>query len=136
MLVDYRKFERKLKWKEFFSGKEEEVPNDWKPKEKTNLPPKSSNNLKNFLSGIKSELIGTEFNKAQSYLPKDKEEAIKTLVTLQKNSCFCVFYGPVESSSNAGGSTTSTSDVDNRRFQHPASSIVDRRSTNFFFLSS
>jgi hypothetical protein len=28
--------------------------------------------------------------------------------------------GPIESSSNAGGSTTSTMDVDDRQFQHPA----------------
>jgi hypothetical protein len=80
--VDLRKFERKLKWKEFFTDKKETEPNNWQPDifpiEKTSLPAKSSKNLNNFITGIRSELTGTEFNSTRSNLTKDEEEALKT----------------------------------------------------------
>jgi hypothetical protein len=55
VLVDYRKYERKVKWVEFFSyqneDKDPESEKDWKPeifrKEKSNLPPNTSNAVKN-----------------------------------------------------------------------------------------
>ena len=49
ILVDYRKFERKMKWKEFWS-EQDQTDNNFKPelfpKEKSNLPPKTSQNPK------------------------------------------------------------------------------------------
>ena len=87
MLVDYRKFERKMKWKEFFSDKETEdqvvVPVVF-PKEKSNLPPKGGAPLNNFLIGVKSELTGTQLNKVRSNIHKDESEALKELIKLQK----------------------------------------------------
>jgi hypothetical protein len=88
LFVDYRKFERKLKWKEFFSDEEETQCNDWAPdifpKEKTNLPNKTSKNLNHFITGIKGELRGTEFNKVRPNLPKEEEDALNKLILLQK----------------------------------------------------
>jgi hypothetical protein len=52
VLVDFRKFERKLKWKEFFADDDHLQDEEWVPDifpvEKTNLPAKSSKNLKDF----------------------------------------------------------------------------------------
>jgi hypothetical protein len=66
MLVDYRKFERKMRWREFFSDKEdtdiEQTPAFF-PQEKSNLP--------SILMGVKSELTGTHLNKVRSNIPKN-----------------------------------------------------------------
>jgi hypothetical protein len=89
MLVDYRKFERKMKWKEFFSGKENQneeqviVPTVF-PREKSNLPPKGGTPLNNFLIGVKSELMGTHLNKVRPNIPKEESEALDQLIKLQK----------------------------------------------------
>jgi hypothetical protein len=89
MLVDYRKFERKMKWKEFFSDKDKENDDQEKipevfPKEKSNLPPKGGSPLNNFLIGVKSELTGTQLNKVRPNIPKDETEALNSLKKLQK----------------------------------------------------
>jgi hypothetical protein len=87
LLVDFRKFERSMKWKEHFKDEIEEE--EWKteifPKEKTNLPPKNSKHLETFLTGIKSELRGTTLNKSTSNIPKSEVEALSTLVKMQKD---------------------------------------------------
>jgi hypothetical protein len=74
ILVDYRKFDRKLRWKEFFAEKEELQINDWTPdifpKEKTNVPNKNSKGPNNFINGIRSKLTGTAFNKSRPNIPK------------------------------------------------------------------
>jgi hypothetical protein len=88
ILVDYRKFERSMKWREFFSDQEKEDQNNPKPEmfktEKTNLPPKSSQTLQNFLTGIKSEMMGTAPNKSRPNISVSESEALKSLINLQK----------------------------------------------------
>jgi hypothetical protein len=93
VLVDYRKYERKVKWVEFFSDQNEDNDPDteieWKPeifrKEKSNLPPNTSNAVKTFLNSVKSDITGSTFNKTRSNISKDETEALKTLVKLQRN---------------------------------------------------
>jgi hypothetical protein len=70
LLVDYRKYEHKIKWAEFFGNIKEDNKLDIDefkpeifPKEKSNLPPNTSAAIKTFLSGVKSELTGTTYNK-------------------------------------------------------------------------
>lgn len=86
-LVDLRRFERKMKWKEFFA-EEEEPTEEWKPDifpiEKTNLPNKTSKNLKDFCTSVRSDLLGTKFNKSKPNISKEESEALKNLVTLQR----------------------------------------------------
>ncbi len=55
------------------------------PKRKNNLPTKSSKGLNNFVTGIRGELRGSELNKVRPNLPRDEEEAIQTLILLQKS---------------------------------------------------
>ena len=70
ILVDFRKFERKLRWREFWSDEEGNAENsDWTPeifpKDKTLfLTTRPSTCLSNFITGVKSELMGTLHNKA------------------------------------------------------------------------
>ena len=92
ILMQWRKFERKMRWKEFFNDfeipNEEKEKNSWKkeifPKEKSNLPPKGSKNLSNFLIGAKSELLGTKPNKTKSNITKGETEALKVLILMQR----------------------------------------------------
>jgi hypothetical protein len=77
--VDFRKFERKLKWKEFFSDQDQISDNrrlDTRqfPIEKTNLPPKLSKNLKDFCTGIKSKILGTKFKKVGQIFHQKKQK--------------------------------------------------------------
>ena len=44
----------------------------------------SSKGLKTFISSVKSELTGSILNKTNSNLPTDEQEALKSLVTLQR----------------------------------------------------
>ena len=73
--VDYRKFERKMRWKEFFADKDNKdsdqtwIPEVF-PKEKTNLPPKGGKPLSDLLTGVKSELLGTKLNRNRPNVPK------------------------------------------------------------------
>jgi hypothetical protein len=88
MLVDYRRFERKMRWKEFFHDKEDDnnlyIPPIF-PQEKSNLPPKGGSPLNNFLVGVKSELTGTHFNKFKPNISKSENEALKSIIKLQKD---------------------------------------------------
>ena len=47
------------------------------------MPPKGSKNVSNFLTGVKSELLGTKPNKASSNISKEEQEALKVLDSLQ-----------------------------------------------------
>ena len=82
ILADADKFERKMKWREVFA--DEEPNENWVPeifkKEKVGAPTKFSKHLGNFLTGVRSELTGTVFNKARSNISKEEAEAVKTLV--------------------------------------------------------
>ena len=88
LLVDYRKFERKMKWKEFFHDKDKDnteyIPPIF-PKEKSNLPPKGGTSLNNFLIGVKSEMTGTKLNKARPNISDNETKALETLTNLQKS---------------------------------------------------
>ena len=92
-LVEYRKFDRSVKWAEFFADKDTENDSDtevnWKkeifPKEKSNLPPNSSTAIKTFLHSVKSEITGTIYNTTKSNITKAEHEALAQLVKLQRN---------------------------------------------------
>ena len=51
-------------------------------KEKSNLPAIGSKNLRNFMIGAKSELLGTKSNKIKSNISKEETEALETLIKL------------------------------------------------------
>jgi hypothetical protein len=93
VLVEYRKYERSVKWVEFFADKDTENDSDtetmWKkeifPKEKSNLPPNSSSAVKTFLNSVKSEVTGTIYNKTKSNISKAERDALAQLVKLQRN---------------------------------------------------
>ena len=90
ILVDFRKFERKLRWREFWADKEGFCESrDWIPdifpKEKTAMPTtRPSTGLSNFINGVKSELLGTFHNKTEPNITPDETEALKTLILMQK----------------------------------------------------
>ena len=96
ILVDWRKFERKMRWREFFADMEisdeekekarELLKKEIFKKEKTNLPPLGSKNLRNFLTAAKSELIGTNPNKIRPNITLAEKEALDTLIKLQRES--------------------------------------------------
>ena len=59
MLVDFKKFERKIRWREFFFDEDDEQT-EWTQKifkKETTSQPKGSKHLNNFLTGVKSELV-------------------------------------------------------------------------------
>ena len=93
ILVEYRKYERTVKWVEFFADKDTESEFDtessWKkeifPKEKSNVPPNSSTAVKTFLNSVKSEISGTIYNKTKPNISKAESEALAQLVKLQRN---------------------------------------------------
>jgi hypothetical protein len=88
LLVDYRKFEQKMQWKQFFHDKEDDdnqyIPPIF-PQEKSNLPTKGGTPLNNFLIGVISELTGTKLNKSRSNLSESKSKALETLLTFKEN---------------------------------------------------
>ena len=77
-------------WKEFWHGRDNSINQKrsiFKHK-KNNLPRnyRSPNNLKIFLSGIKSEILDPKNRrKAKSNLPDSEVKAIKELIKLQKD---------------------------------------------------
>ena len=83
-------------WREFFADNEisdedkAKALADWKKeifkKEKSNLPPLGGKNLRNFLTGVKSELVGTKPNKIKSNISEDETEALAILIKLQRES--------------------------------------------------
>jgi hypothetical protein len=86
ILVDYKKFERKMKWKEFFhdqESNEEYIPPIFK-KEKTNMPKSSSSELTAFIAGVKGELLGTKANRIHPNISQGEKDALKELIRLQK----------------------------------------------------
>ena len=88
VLVDFRRFERTMLWKDFWSTQQCEVQD--KPIfkiRKSNFPKnhKTPNGLKTYLSSCKSEILDPKNrNKAEPNLPKDELNAIKELIQLQK----------------------------------------------------
>ena len=90
VLTDFAKFERKLIWREFFAGIDDDQ--DYVPpifrKEKHNFPKnhKTPQELKTFISGVKSELMDPENrNHVRPNLPPDEIEALQKLIELQKS---------------------------------------------------
>ena len=84
-----------MRWREFFADNEisdedkAKALADWKKeifkKEKSNLPPLGGKNLRNFLTGVKSELVGTKPNKIKSNI-SEEAEALAILIKLQRES--------------------------------------------------
>ena len=90
VLTDFKRFERTMIWNEFWYGRENQMGRK-KPifkNKKNNLPRnyKSPNNLKIFLTSIKSELLDPKNRKkAKSNLPEKEMRAILELIQLQKS---------------------------------------------------
>ena len=86
-LVDLDKFARKVRWKEHYA--DDEQNDDWKKqlfrKDKATVPTDTSKTLLAYLSGIRSEFIGTSLNKTFPNIPTDEAEALVELIDLQKN---------------------------------------------------
>ena len=94
VLVDFTKFERKIRWKEFFAGSDQKeyIPPLFK-KEKTNLPRnhKTPENLKMFIHGVKSELLDPENrNKVRPNLPPQESESLSKLIKLQRDKVITI----------------------------------------------
>ena len=90
ILLDFRKFERKVKWKEFwYIHGDGETLKDYVPpifkSEKTNLPRNTSKEVDSFISGVRGEIIGTPANKIHSNITPLEREALRTLIQLQKD---------------------------------------------------
>ena len=89
ILVDWKRFERTMIWKEWWFGKENENENNniiFKQK-KNNLPRnhKVPNGLKTYLGAVKSEIVDPKNrNKVECNLPPEELNALKELVKLQK----------------------------------------------------
>jgi len=88
VLVDFRDFERRVLWKEFWHGTESEKEEKEKifKEEKTNRPRDHATpeGLKTFLSSIKSELMDPRNrNKEKCNLPVEELNALKELVKLE-----------------------------------------------------
>ena len=89
-LVEFKRFERTMIWKEFWYGRNTEEtykPPIFKAK-KTNLPKnhKTHNGLKTYLGAIKSKIMDHQNrNKVESNLPEDEIEALKEVIKLQKD---------------------------------------------------
>ena len=89
VLVDYKTFERLMLWKEFFHGEENEESQRkqiFKSK-KSNLPKDHPppQGLKTFLNSVKSEILDPRNrNKEECNLPREEIEALKELISLQR----------------------------------------------------
>ena len=89
VLVDFKSFERKMLWKEVFHGKENteaQKEHIFKSK-KSNLPRNhpTPQGLKTFLSSVKSEILDPRNrNTEKCNLPEDEIEALKELISLQR----------------------------------------------------
>ena len=88
-ITEFNKFERSFLWKEWWAGRQDENFDPKKTKlfkkENTTLPPKGSREVRTFLTAIKSDILGSKFNKPHSNITKDETEALKSLILLQKN---------------------------------------------------
>ena len=90
VLVDYKKFERVMIWKEYWHSKDSEESSDKKrnifKSTKTNLPKKyrSPESLKAFLNSVKSELMDPlNRNKIPNNITENESKALKDLSKLQ-----------------------------------------------------
>ena len=83
------RMERKFVWKHFFRNKNsepkvnEKFPFPTKTKN-TNLPYEYPNEIKEFVTAVKSELLGTEFEKVHPNLTVPEREALEELLAQQK----------------------------------------------------
>ena len=90
VLVDYKRYERSMLWKEFFHNAQPEeayIPPIFKSR-KTNRPKnhKTPQELKNFLGAVRSEFMDPQNRrKAEINLPKNETKALKDLINLQRN---------------------------------------------------
>ena len=89
VLVDFKKFERSMMWKEFFFGREvEEAPKEKIFKSnKTNFPRGHAppEGLKTFINSVKSEIIDPRNrNSEKCNLPVSEIQALKELISLQR----------------------------------------------------
>ena len=89
VLTDFKRFERKLFWQEFFHGKEnQEAHGDKIFKSKKSNYPKNHptpQGLKTFLNSVKSEILDPRNrNKEECNLPQGEIKALKDLISLQR----------------------------------------------------
>ena len=90
VLVDFRKYERSMIWKEFWFNQEEETESYTPPifkEEKTNLPKnhKTPEGLKIMLGAVRSEIVDPRNrNKVERNIPKELLDALTELIKLQR----------------------------------------------------
>ena len=84
LLQDVKKFERKIKWREHFQDDDTPAPQQiFKSTEKTNVPPHNSQCIKDFLAGVRGELLGSKRNRVRPNINPEEKEALETLKQLQ-----------------------------------------------------
>ena len=89
VLTDFRRHERSMVWKEFFYGKENDIP--YKPpmfkQKKHNFPQKhrAPKGLYDYLAAVQSDILDPKNrNKVTSNISNEEKEALKELIKLQR----------------------------------------------------
>ena len=89
VLTDFRRHERSMVWKEFFHGKENDIP--YKPpmfkQKKHNFPQKhrAPKGLYDYLAAVQSDIMDPKNrNKVTSNISNEEKEALKELIKLQR----------------------------------------------------
>ena len=91
LLADLFRMERKMAWKHYFKDSEVDEETSVKSKfsfpdkkRKTSMPNEYPKEINEFISSVRSELIGSESKKKHSNLTKEEWDALDELNTLQK----------------------------------------------------
>lgn len=95
LVADLSRYERNMKWKEYFfqdepqesndNSEEETGPKDLFKQKKSNLPPtKAPPALRDYLSAVRSDILGSIKKGVHSNISKEEAIAIKELQTAQK----------------------------------------------------
>ena len=95
ILVDWQKFERKMRWREYFADSASSFkPSIFPKSDKTNLPKeKPPKPLEMFLSASKSDLLGSlKLNRKISgpNITEDEKSALNDLIQLQKGQIITI----------------------------------------------
>ena len=95
VLVDWKRFERTMIWREWWFGREavEDIKEQIFKTKKSNLPKnyKMPNGLRTYVTAVKSEIIDPKNrNKVKSNLTVEEHQALKDLVRLQKEKTIVI----------------------------------------------
>ena len=87
MIASCWKFERKARWREFFSDKDSEdyEVSIFPAEQKNNLPPRPPPKpLSDCLSAIRSDILGSKLSKVRNNMTRKETDAVNNLIELQK----------------------------------------------------